>query len=129
MRRGILHVKKRETGVRQMRRGDVPIHLALCLLQTVKCPYWDYGCEWEMQRGQLDLHERESMHTHFKLADKLGLYTKCTLRDPRVYQSSVNVCLYKYETNKLRIVFLIFGSELIMVQPDQIYCDKFIRQN
>ena len=74
---------ERETAVRQMRRGDVPIHLALCLLQTVKCPYWDYGCEWEMQRGQLDLHEREFMHTHFKLATR-DMHLKFQLKQTEI---------------------------------------------
>ena len=45
-----------------------PSNLAECPLQTVRCPYWDYGCGEEMERRQIDLHERESMHTHFKIA-------------------------------------------------------------
>ena len=57
-----------ETGVRQMKREDVALHLSECPLQTVKCPYWEYGCGEEMHRGQLDLHEREDMHTHLRLA-------------------------------------------------------------
>ena len=56
-----------ETGVRQVGRGYLPIHLAECPHRAVKCPYWDYGCREEMQKRQLDLHEREAMHTHFRL--------------------------------------------------------------
>ena len=56
------------TGIRQGKRGDVPLHLAECPLQIVRCPYWDYGCGEEMERRQIDRHEKESMHTHFKLA-------------------------------------------------------------
>ena len=59
-----------ETGTRQMKRGAVPLHLAECPLQRVECPYREYGCGEEMERRQLDLHEREYMHTHFRLAMK-----------------------------------------------------------
>ena len=74
-----------ETGVRQMKREDVALHLAECPLQTVKCPYWDYGCGEEMQRGQLDLHEREAMHTHFRLATT-GMYLKLELKPAEINQ-------------------------------------------
>ena len=59
-----------ETGTRQMKRGAVPLHLTECPLQRVECPYREYGCGEEMERRQLDLHEREYMHTHFRLAMK-----------------------------------------------------------
>ena len=59
-----------ETGTRQVKRGTVPLHLAECPLQRVECPYREYGCGEEMERRQLDLHEREYMHTHFRLAMK-----------------------------------------------------------
>ena len=59
-----------ETGTGQIKRGAVPLHLAECPLQRVECPYWEYGCGEEMKRRQLDLHEREYMHTHFRLAMK-----------------------------------------------------------
>ena len=59
-----------ETGTRQMKRGAGPLHLTECPLQRVECPYWEYGCGEEMERRQLDLHEREYMHTHFRLAMK-----------------------------------------------------------
>ena len=59
-----------ETGTGQMKRGAVAIHLAECPLQRVECPYREYGCGEEMERRQLDLHEREYMHTHFRLAMK-----------------------------------------------------------
>ena len=52
-----------ETGTRQMKRGAVPLHLAECPLQRVDCPYREYGCGEEMERRQLDLHEREYMLT------------------------------------------------------------------
>ena len=59
-----------ETGTQQMKRGAVPLHLTECPLQRVECPYREYGCGEEMKRRQLDLHEREYMHTHFRLAMK-----------------------------------------------------------
>ena len=59
-----------ETGTRQMKRGAVPLHLVECPLQRVECPYREYGCGEGMERRQLDLHEREYMHTHFRLAMK-----------------------------------------------------------
>ena len=57
-----------ETCTRQMKRGAVPLHLTECPLQRVECPYREYGCGEEMERRQLDLHEREYMHTHCSLA-------------------------------------------------------------
>ena len=57
-----------ETDIRQVKRGAVPLHLSECPLQRVECPYREYGCGEEMERRQLDLHEREYMHTHFRLA-------------------------------------------------------------
>ena len=57
-----------EIGTRQVKRGAVPLHLTECPLQRVECPYREYGCGEEMERRQLDLHEREYMHTHFRLA-------------------------------------------------------------
>ena len=59
-----------EAGTGQMKRGAIPLHLAKCPLQRVECPYREYGCGEEMERRQLDLHEREYMHTHFRLAMK-----------------------------------------------------------
>ena len=59
-----------ETGTQQMKRGALPLHLTECPLQRVECPYREYGCGEEMERRQLDLHEREYMHTHFRLAIK-----------------------------------------------------------
>ena len=59
-----------ETGTGQMKKGAVPLHLSECPLQRVECPYREYGCGEEMERRQLDLHEREYMHTHFRLAMK-----------------------------------------------------------
>ena len=59
-----------ESGAKQVKRGDVPLHLSECPLQTVKCTYWDYGCGEEMERRHLDLHEREAMHIHFNLSMK-----------------------------------------------------------
>ena len=59
-----------ETGSGQVKRGAVPLHLAECPLQRVECPYREYGCGEEMERRQLDLHEREYMHTHFRLTIK-----------------------------------------------------------
>ena len=59
-----------ETGTKQIKRGAVPIHLTECPLQKVECPYREYGCGEEMERRLLDIHEREYMHTHFRLAMK-----------------------------------------------------------
>ena len=59
-----------ETGTQQVKRGAVLLHLAECPLQKVECPYWEYDCGEAMERRQLDLHEREYMHTHFRLAMK-----------------------------------------------------------
>ena len=73
-----------ETGTRQMKRGAVPLHLAECPLQRVECPYREYGCGEEMERRQLDLHEREYMHTHFRLAMKELMEMKRKVSDLKV---------------------------------------------
>ncbi|KAI6656279.1 TNF receptor-associated factor 4 [Oopsacas minuta] len=40
-----------EETTRQLKRRDVPVHLANgCPLQKVECPYWVYGCREEMER-------------------------------------------------------------------------------
>ena len=58
-----------KTGTRQIKRKDIPIHLFdECPLQILKCPYWDYGCREEMKRKELELHQKDSVHIHFKLA-------------------------------------------------------------
>ena len=97
-----------ETGVRQMKRGDVPLHLAECPLRTVKCPYWDYGCGEEMQRGQLDLHEREAMHTHLRLATT-GMYLKLELKQTEInelksqlLQANATIHLLTKDVSELR---------------------------
>ena len=59
-----------ETGTGQVKRGTVPLHLSECPLQRVECLYREYGCGEEMERRQLDFHEREYMHLHFRLAMK-----------------------------------------------------------
>ena len=85
-----------ETGTRQMKRGAVPLHLAECPLQRVKCPYWEYGCREEMEMRQLDLHEKEYIHTHFRLAMKemkQKLIESDQLRAAQVLQANKIKCL------------------------------------
>ena len=91
-----------ETCTRQMKRGDVPLHLAECPLQRVKCPYWEYGCREEMEMRQLDLHEKEYIHTHFRLAMKgmKGMKRKQIesdeLKDTQIFQANNKIqCLEK----------------------------------
>ncbi|KAI6660628.1 TNF receptor-associated factor 4-like [Oopsacas minuta] len=63
-------VKEGYEGTRQLKRRDVPVHLAdVCPLQKVECPYWEYGCREEMERKEMDLHEREFIHIHFRLLE------------------------------------------------------------
>ncbi|KAI6661218.1 TNF receptor-associated factor 4-like [Oopsacas minuta] len=58
-----------EEGTRQLKRRDVPVHLSNeCPLQKVECPYWVYGCREEMERKDIDLHEREFIHIHYRLS-------------------------------------------------------------
>ena len=73
-----------ETGTRQMKRGDLLLHLTECPLQRVECPYREYGCGEEMERRQLDLHEREYIHTHFRLAMKELMEMKRKVSDLKV---------------------------------------------
>ncbi|KAI6661674.1 TNF receptor-associated factor 4-like, partial [Oopsacas minuta] len=62
-------VREGEEVTRQMMRRDVPVHLTdVCPLQKVECPYWVYGCREEMERREMDLHEREFIHIHFRLS-------------------------------------------------------------
>ena len=58
-----------EDGVREVKRKDIPVHLDNhCPLQKVQFPYWHDGCIEEMERRHTDAHEREFLHTHFKLS-------------------------------------------------------------
>ena len=58
-----------ETGTRQIKIKDIPSHLFdECPLQILKCPYWESGCREEMERKELELHQKDSVHIHFKLA-------------------------------------------------------------
>ena len=89
-----------ETGVRQMKRGDVPLHLTECPLQTVKCPYWDYGCREEMERRLLDLHERDSMHIHFKLAMK-EMRSQLIEANTKIASKDVEICSIKKDLKEV----------------------------
>ena len=106
----------RETGTRQMKRGAVPLHLAECPLQRVECPYREYGCGEEMERKQQDLHEREYMHTHFRLAmmeikrkqmesnDKMKMLEKENkdLKETQIFEANNNIdCLEKLSAVKV----------------------------
>ena len=84
-----------ETYTRQMKRGAVPLHLAECPLQRVKCPYWEYGCREEMEMKQLDLHEKEYIHTHFRLAMKRKQIESDELKDAQIFQANIIKCLEK----------------------------------
>ena len=106
-----------ETGTRQMKRGALPFHLSECPLQRVKCPYREYGCGEEIERRQLDLHEREYMHTHFRLAMKEvdGMKRKqlesTELKDAQILQANSRInCLEKLSAVK--------DSEIISVNKE-----------
>ena len=113
-----------ETGTRQMKRGDVRLHLAECPLQRVKCRYWEYGCREEMERRQLDLHEKESIHTHFRLAmkemkqkltesnDKINYFEKLSA------DKDLEINLVKKEIKEFRI--LSFDIKQIQIESDQL---------
>ena len=93
-----------ETGTGQVKRGAVPLHLAECPLQRVECPYREYGCGEEMERRQLDLHEREYMHTHFRLAMKemkRKQIESTELKDSQILEANNKInCLEKQITEK-----------------------------
>ena len=93
-----------ETGTQQMKRVAVPIHLSECPLQRVECPYREYGCGEEMERRQLDLHEREYMHTHFRLAMKelkRKQIESTELKDAQILEGNNKInCLEKQITEK-----------------------------
>ena len=92
-----------ETGTRQVKRGAVPLHLTECPLQRVECPYREYGCGEEMERRQLDLHEREYMHTHFRLAMKemkRKQIESTELKDAQILEANKIKCLETLNINK-----------------------------
>ena len=103
-----------ETGTGKMKRGAVPLHLAECPLQKVECPYREYGCGEEMERGQLDLHEREYMHTHFRLAMKemkRKQIESTELKDAQILEANNKInCLEKLSAVK--------DSEIISVNKE-----------
>ena len=103
-----------EIGTQQMKRGAVPLHLAECPLQRVECPYREYGCGEEMERRQLDLHEREYMHTHFRLTMKemkRKQIESTELKDAQILQANNKInCLEKLSAVK--------DSEIISVNKE-----------
>ena len=105
-----------ETCTRQMKRGAVPPHLADCPLQRVECPYREYGCGEEMERRQMDLHEREYMHTHFRLAMKEVKEMKrkqiesTELKETQILEANKINCLEKLSAVK--------DSEIISVNKE-----------
>ena len=103
-----------ETGTGKMKRGAVPLHLAECPLQRVECPYREYGCGEEMERRQLDLHEREYMHTHFRLAMKemkRKQLESTELKDAQILEANNKInCLEKLSAVK--------DSEIISVNTE-----------
>ena len=134
-----------ETGTGQMKRGTLPLHLAECPLQRVECPYREYGCDEEMERRQLDLHEREYMHTHFRLAMKevKEMKRKQTelknefgeLKDNQIFEVNDKIkCLEKQNTELKEIIsnlvsggleLKIKGVKQKIEKKEDIYSDPF----
>ena len=56
-----------EEGATRTKRKAIPSHLEECPLQEVGCPYAEYGCGEKMERRLMDRHEKESMHSHFRI--------------------------------------------------------------
>ena len=101
-----------ETGTRQVKRGAVPLHLTECPLQRVECPYREYGCGEEMERRQLDLHERENIHTHFRLAIVKRKQIESTeLKETQIPQANHKINLWE----KLSAVK---DSEIILINKE-----------
>ena len=90
---------------RQLKRSDIFIHLAECPLQIVKCPYWEYGCREEMEMRQLDLHEKECIHAHFRLAMK-GMKRKQIesdkLKDTQIFQANNKIKCLERQCSELK---------------------------
>ena len=103
-----------ETGTRQVKRGTVPLHLAECPLQRVECLYREYGCGEEMEWRQLDLHEREYMHTHFRLAMKEMKRKQTELND--------KIKLLENENTELKNEFGELKGNQILEVNDKIKC-------
>ena len=62
-------VETGEVCTKQIKRGNLSTHLSYdCPLQILECPSRDYGCREKMKRRQSDIHERDFIHIHFKLA-------------------------------------------------------------
>ena len=62
-------VESGNTSRTRVKRRDLSTHLSdECPLQIVKCRFLDHGCREEMKRNQLDSHEIDSIHSHFKLS-------------------------------------------------------------
>ena len=109
-----------ETGTRQMKRGAIPLHLTECPLQRVECPYREYGCGEEMERRQLDLHEREYMYTHFRLAMKemkqkqLESGDKIQVLEEHISNKNLQISLAKSEITQLKetISTLVYSGRL-----------------
>ncbi|KAI6661207.1 hypothetical protein LOD99_10135 [Oopsacas minuta] len=106
-----------EEGTRQVKRRDVPAHLSNeCPLQKEECPYWVYGCREEIERKEMDLHEREFMHIHYRLS----------MTDMKQKQDETSELLQgKLDTATERIAFIeneneSKSKELLTLKQNQI---------
>ncbi|KAI6658971.1 TNF receptor-associated factor 3 [Oopsacas minuta] len=113
-----------EEGTRQVKRRDVSVHLANeCPLQKVECPYWIYGCREEMERKEMNLHEREFLHIHHRLSIT-------DMKQKQIQMSKDNKLLEeKLDTATERIVlveknFESKSRELLTFKQNQIETSK-----
>ena len=117
-----------ETGTQQMKRGALLLHLAECPLQRVECPYREYGCGEEMKRRQLDLHEREYMHTHFRLAIKEMKQKQIESSDKIQFLQKQNALLTEALSSTLvsgQLEWKIKGVKQKIEKKEDTYSDPF----
>ncbi|KAI6661692.1 TNF receptor-associated factor 4 [Oopsacas minuta] len=131
-------VREGDEGTRQLKRRDIPVHLNdECPLQKVECPYWEYGCREEMERREMDFHEKEFMHIHYRLSMtdmKLKLATantkienfekQITEKDSEL--KSIIEVLYSYSTLPTgQLEWKITGVKQKIENEEYTYSDPF----
>ena len=98
-------------------RRNLSQHLASCPLQEVKCPYFEYGCEFKMERKVLEAHEKDLTHIHMKLMNShFQLMNSC------LQHSIVEL---KKENEQLRTIPNRGGIEWSIPDFDKILANVF----
>ena len=95
---------------KKVTRDSVDAHLSIdCPLQMVACSYTEYGCEEMVERKRVDLHEREYLHSHFKLT--------CISTEKAHAEQTEKIQKLETENKQKDLEILIIESALLQMVP------------